>query len=407
VNGGTLNGGAYDGVTFNNGLVNGDTFQGGTINGGTIQGGSFKDLTINGGTITGGTFDNVKFQGGTINGKSPGDKTLKGVNQDPTSKSAVPNAGNSGSAGSQGTAAKKEGSSKGAAGKAPTPSPANFKPNAGNSGSAGSQSAAAKKEDSFKGAVGMAPTPTPTAANPMTAGGKVADNKQKITQAAKQLGATQSEIAALLTVGNIETNDFSSDYAYGDNKSGDAANYGFMKMNGQQIKSAIGRLENRDPTSITNGELDRVNADPGLAVKYGLDSLRYMSNTGQYAGGKGIGSKPNAGNSGSDGAPLGSDGVADYAFEASGKKPFDYLTNNHGGSPGGLSGDANLEALKAYQPFLNQHRGGDAGLQGNFDDGKIMEYQRYFANAFNFFNNPNSPYLSNDERIGDFNVTPT
>ncbi len=79
----------------------------------------------------------------------------------------------------------------------------------------------------------------------------LAKNKLAITQSAMANGATRKENAALLAIANMETQDMSSKYKFGDGKGGDSACFSPYKLNKSMIKEAVkdGKL---DPKYLNN-----------------------------------------------------------------------------------------------------------------------------------------------------------
>ncbi|KAB8170925.1 hypothetical protein FH609_001640 [Streptomyces sp. 3MP-14] len=69
--------------------------------------------------------------------------------------------------------------------------------------------------------------------------------KQQVTGA----GADSQDLAVAM----LETDGMSTDYPYGDNKTGDAANFGIFKQNWHMLRNACGRFQGQGADSWNNG----------------------------------------------------------------------------------------------------------------------------------------------------------
>ncbi len=105
--------------------------------------------------------------------------------------------------------------------------------------------------------------------------GGLGKNKQKIVAAAKNSGADDKTIAALLAIANQETQKMDTNYNHGDGKGGDSACFTPFKCNASMIKEAAedGAIDKKyinDPASINNNLEDGVKVMTSLMKKYGM-----------------------------------------------------------------------------------------------------------------------------------------
>ncbi|MEV0845704.1 hypothetical protein AB0J21_07420 [Streptomyces sp. NPDC049954] len=98
------------------------------------------------------------------------------------------------------------------------------------------------------------------------------------------LGARKSEVRGAgastldLAIAMLESDRMSSDYAYGDNKTGDAANFGIFKQNWLMLHDGCGRFSGQDAGRYDNGAV--LNSDLGADLTclhesqahYGIDT---------------------------------------------------------------------------------------------------------------------------------------
>ncbi|MGW4897276.1 carbohydrate-binding domain-containing protein [Kitasatospora sp. NPDC004240] len=98
------------------------------------------------------------------------------------------------------------------------------------------------------------------------------------------LGARKAQVRAAgansldLAVAMLESDRMSTDYPYGDNKSGDAANFGIFKQNWLMLRSACGGFSGQTQSQYNNGAV--LNGDLGRDISclhqsqghYGLDT---------------------------------------------------------------------------------------------------------------------------------------
>jgi hypothetical protein len=80
-----------------------------------------------------------------------------------------------------------------------------------------------------------------------------------------------------LAIGMLETSTLDANYTYGDGKSGDAANFGFMKNNWYMYRTACSEFKGQSSSQYNNGAV--ANAHYSNAVHYANECWSYFGST--------------------------------------------------------------------------------------------------------------------------------
>lgn len=97
---------------------------------------------------------------------------------------------------------------------------------------------------------------------PTQCGSYTISNYHNNKNAALSAGANSAEFA----IGMLETDSMSSNYTYGDGKSGDAANFGFMKNNWYMYRQSVSNFRGQSSSQYNNGAI--ANGNYGNAVSF-------------------------------------------------------------------------------------------------------------------------------------------
>jgi len=83
-----------------------------------------------------------------------------------------------------------------------------------------------------------------------------------------------------LAVGMIETSTLDSNYTYGDGKSGDSANFGYMKDNWYSYRTAVSNFRGQSSSQWNNGAI--ANGNYGNAQNFANQIVSYFGWTGYW-----------------------------------------------------------------------------------------------------------------------------
>ncbi|CAO3674043.1 unnamed protein product [Rhizopus stolonifer] len=85
-----------------------------------------------------------------------------------------------------------------------------------------------------------------------------------------------------LAIAMLETEDLKTDYAYGDNKSGDSTNFGIFKQNWFMLRTSASQFKGQTAGQVKNGEI--LNRDLKADIKARQDSQNYYGADKWFAG---------------------------------------------------------------------------------------------------------------------------
>ncbi|KAG2198864.1 hypothetical protein INT46_008421 [Mucor plumbeus] len=85
-----------------------------------------------------------------------------------------------------------------------------------------------------------------------------------------------------LAIAMLETDDLSTDYPYGDNKSGESTNFGIFKQNWLMLRTSASQFKGQSAGDVKNGEV--LNKDLKADIKARQESQEFFGTTKWFAG---------------------------------------------------------------------------------------------------------------------------
>ncbi|KAG1443310.1 hypothetical protein G6F56_010719 [Rhizopus delemar] len=85
-----------------------------------------------------------------------------------------------------------------------------------------------------------------------------------------------------LAIAMLETDDLNTDYAYGDNKSGDSTNFGIFKQNWLMLRQSASQFKGQTAGQVKNGEI--LNKDLKADIKARQESQKFFGTDKWFAG---------------------------------------------------------------------------------------------------------------------------
>jgi len=106
----------------------------------------------------------------------------------------------------------------------------------------------------------------PTTCGSYTVNAQYEANKKSVLAA----GGSVTEMA----IGMLETDTMDSDYTYGDGKTGDSANFGFMKNNWYMYRTAVSNFKGQSASQYNNGAV--ANGNYGDDINFCNQCINYF-----------------------------------------------------------------------------------------------------------------------------------